>query len=107
MTVAESFENMISTFNSTAAGDMNKMFQWNITSDDAGKYALKIANGTCEFMKEGVDKADVTFTVSDTNWLALSEGKLTPMNAFMSGKLKLARDMMLSMKLQQLFSVKR
>src|SRR5258707_1327459 len=98
---------MIRTFKATAAGDMNKTFQWNVTGDDAGKYALKIANGTCEFINGGVDKADVTFTVSDTNWLALSEGKLAPMNAFMSGKLKLAGDMMLSMKLQQLFPAKR
>lgn len=107
MTIAESFDTMVGLFNPAAAGSMNKTLQWNITGDEAGKYALKIANGTCELIKGGVEKPDMTLTVADKDWLAIADGKLDAMNAFATGKLKLAGDMMLAMKVQQLFPVKR
>jgi putative sterol carrier protein len=107
MTVAETFDTMMTLFNPSAAGSTNKTFQWNITGDEAGKYALKVVDGTCELIAGGVERPDVTFTVADTDWLAIAEGKLDAMNAFSTGKLKLAGDMMLAMKVQQLFPVKR
>lgn len=107
MTVAESFQTMVSLFNPAAAGSMDKTFQWNITGEEAGKYALKVANGTCELIEGGVEKPNITFTVADQDWLAVVEGKLDAMNAFATGKLKLAGDMMLAMKIQQLFPIKR
>jgi putative sterol carrier protein len=107
MTVAESFETMATLFNASAAGNMKKTYQWNITGDEAGKFALQIADGTCTYIPGGVEKADITFTVADKDWLAITEGKLDPMNAFATGKLKLGGDMMLAMKLQQIFPIKR
>ncbi len=107
MTVAESFEQMPNVFNPAAAGGMNKTLQWNITGEQAGVWAFKIANGTGELIPGGVEKPDVTFTISDKDWLAITEGKLDAMNAFMTGKLKVAGDMMLAMKVPNLFPVKR
>lgn len=107
MTVAESFETMVTLFNPAAAGNMNKTLQWNVTGEDAGKYALKVADGKCELITGGVEKPDITFTVADKDWLAIAEGKLDAMSAFTTGKLKLAGDMMLAMKVQQLFPIKR
>lgn len=107
MTIAESFETMVTLFNPAAAGNMNKTLQWNITGEEAGKYALKVANGTCELITGGVEKPDIALTVADKDWLAIADGKLDAMNAFATGKLKLAGDMMLAMKVQQLFPVKR
>jgi putative sterol carrier protein len=107
MTVAESFEAMPSILNPAAAAGMNKVFQWNITGDEAGKWALQIANSEGKIIPGGVEKPDITFTVSDKDWLAISEGKLDPMNAFMTGKLKVAGDMMLAMKVPNLFPTRR
>jgi putative sterol carrier protein len=107
MTIAESFEQMPSVFNPAAASGMNKTLQWNITGEQAGVYAAKIANQTIEMFPGGVEKPDITFTVSDKDWLAITEGKLDAMNAFMTGKLKIAGDMMLAMKVPNLFPVKR
>jgi putative sterol carrier protein len=107
MTIAESFETMVSLFNPATAGSMKKTFQWNVTGEEAGKYALAVADGKCELIPGGVEKADITFTVADKDWLAIGEGKLDAMNAFATGKLKLAGDMMLAMKLQQIFPIKR
>ena len=107
MTIAELFEQMPSVFNPAAAAGMNKIFQWNITGDEAGVWAFKINNGQGEVIPGGVEKPDVTFTISDKDWLAITEGKLDGMNAFMTGKLKVSGDMMLAMKLQNLFPTRR
>ena len=105
MTIAEAFDTMVTIFNPAAAGSMNKTLQWNITGEEAGVYALKIANGTCELIKGGVEKPDMTLTVADKDWLGIATGQLNAMTAFTGGKLKIAGDMMLAMKLQQLFPV--
>ena len=107
MTIAEIFEAMPSVFNPAAAAGMTKTLQWNITGDQAGKWAFKIVNGQGEVIPGGVEKPDVTFTVSDKDWLAITEGKLDAMNAFMTGKLKVTGDMMLAMKVPNLFPTRR
>jgi putative sterol carrier protein len=107
MTVAEIFEQMPGVMNPAAAAGLNKTFQWNITGDEAGKWAFRVANGAGEVIPGGVEKPDVTFTVSDKDWIAVTEGKLDAMNAFMTGKLRVTGDMMLAMKLQQLFPANR
>jgi putative sterol carrier protein len=103
MTVAETFQTMTTLFNPAAASDMNKTFQWNISGDEAGVYALKIENGTCELVTGGVEKPDVTFTLKDQDWLSMAEGKLDPQSAFFSGKLKVTGDIGLALRVPQIF----
>ena len=107
MTVAESFEQMPGVFNPAAAAGMTKTLQWNITGDQAGVWAFQIINGEGTLVPGGVEKPDITFTVSDNDWLSITEGKLDAMNAFMTGKLKVAGDMMLAMKVPALFPTQR
>lgn len=104
MTVDESFETMKTLFNPSAAAGMNKTIQWDISGEQAGKWAFKIANQTCELIKGDLPaKPDLTMIMSDQTWLAIADGKLDPMNAFMTGKVKTAGDMMLAMKVAQVF----
>ena len=103
MTIAEVFETMPGRFNSTAAAGMTKTLQWNITGDETGVWAFQIVNGVGQLIPGGLEKPDVTFTVSGKDWAAIAEGKLDGMKAFMTGKLKVTGDMMLAMKMSQLF----
>ena len=107
MTVAEIFQQYITYFNPAAAAGITKTFQFNITGDEAGKWALKVDNGVSELVPGGVEKPDVTFTISDKDFIAMSEGKLDPQSAFFSGRLKVAGDIGLALKLQQLFPIPR
>ena len=107
MTVAESFEALASVFNPAAAAGMTETFQWNITGDEAGVWAFKIVNGVGELIPGGVEKPDVTFTLSDKDWLAIAEGKLDPQSAFFSGQLKVAGDIGLALRVPQLFPTPR
>jgi putative sterol carrier protein len=102
MTMAELFEAMPARLNTAAAAKVNKTVQWNITGDDPGVWAIHINDGAARLIPDGVEKPDVTFTVTNNDWLTIAEGKLNPMNAFMTGKLKIAGDMGLAMKVPQL-----
>jgi putative sterol carrier protein len=102
MTMTELFEAMPARLNTAAAAGLNKTIQWNITGDDAGVWAIEIINSAGRLIPGGVEKPDVTFTVNSKDWLAMAEGKLNAMNAVMMGKLKVAGDMGLAMRVPQL-----
>lgn len=105
MTVAELFESMPGRFNGAEAAGLTKTLQWNITGDEAGIWAFQIAEGVGQLIPGGVEKPDTTFTTSGKTWIAIAEGKQDAMKAFMTGKLKVAGDMMLAMKVPQIFPV--
>lgn len=69
---------------------------------DFGDDGCVFASGT-EATTEDND-ADCTISVSKDDFIALAEGNLDPMMAFMSGKLKVAGDMSVAMGLQSIFS---
>ena len=103
MTVAEIFETMKTLFNPAAAAGLNKTIQWNISGEESGKWAFKIQDQTCELVTGGVEKPDLTMSMSDKDWISITEGKLDPMQAFMAGKVKTAGDVMLAMRVNNLF----
>lgn len=103
MTVAETFEIMKSVFNPAAAKGLNKTYQWDISGEEAGKWAVRIVNQTCEIIPGGVEKPDITLILSDKDWLAIAKRELDPMKAFTSGKVKVTGDMMLALRIPQLF----
>ena len=103
MTVAELFEAMTGRFDSAAAAGMTKTFQWNITGDEAGVWAFQVINGVGQLIPGGVENPDTTVTTSSKDWIAIAEGRQDAMKAFMTGKLKVAGNMMLAMKVPHLF----
>ena len=48
-------------------------------------------------------EADCTISIKEEDFIKLVGGKLNPMMAFMSGKIKVAGDMSVAMKLQSFF----
>lgn len=103
MTISELFELMPSRLNAEAASGMTKTIQWNITGEENGVWAFQIDNGAGRTIPGGIENPDITFTVSEKNWLAIAEGRLDSMKAFMTGKLKVKGDMTIAVKLPQLF----
>ncbi|MBM7845185.1 SCP2 sterol-binding domain-containing protein [Herpetosiphon giganteus] len=105
MTIDELFKTMPSRFNTAAAAGLNKTIQWNIVGEESGTWAFQIVGGEGHLIPNGVENPDVTFTTSAKDWIAIAEGKLDSMKAFMAGKLKVDGDMMLAMKMPQFFPV--
>ncbi len=82
------------------------IFQWNITKDGAvaGTWTADLKNGSGSIYEGAAkEKAGCTLTLSDDDLVALVNGKMDAMKAFMGGKLKISGNMMLAQKLQVLF----
>jgi sterol carrier protein 2 len=82
---------------------INGVFCFKLKSGDKeGVWVVdaKNGNGSVAFNPSG--KGDVTISMEDENLVQLMTGKLNPQQAFFQGKLKIAGNMGLAMKLQQL-----
>lgn len=80
------------------AGGLDKSVKF-----DFGDAGSVFAHGTTAEVDSDKD-ADCTISVDKADFIALAEGNLDPMMAFMSGKLKVAGDMSVAMGLQNIFS---
>jgi putative sterol carrier protein len=105
MTVDELFEALPTRFQESAAVGLTKSIQWNITGAESGVWAFEIIDGVGRVVPGGVENPDITFTVTDTIWVAIAEGRQDATKAFMTGKLTVSGDMMLALKVPDLFPV--
>ena len=97
-------DGMAAAFLPAKAGAQSAVIQYDITA--AGKthtFQLKVANGKCEVVRGSGGPARVTLTLALPDFLRLVTNKLNGMQAFMSGKLKLAGDMMFAQVMQGWF----
>jgi len=67
---------------------------------DFGGEGVIMLDGAASQVTEADGDADTTIKVSWEDWQALGDGRLDPMTAFMSGKLKVEGDMSNAMQLQ-------
>jgi len=71
---------------------------------DFGAVGKLLIDGAAGKVSNTDGEADATVTVDFEDFKKLAQGALDPMMAYMSGKLKVAGDMGVAMKLQALFS---
>ena len=100
--VANVVETMKAKFNPAAAAGLDLVFGFNITDEDK-HYALHVKDGTCELEEGENPDANVTLVMDSETLKGIVSGETDGMQAFMGGKLKVEGDMMLSMKLSELF----
>jgi len=105
MTPREVFEQKLpGSLNKEKADKIGGTFQFKITGDDGGEWYIDLSKDS-DWISEGtMDAAKCTVTVSDADWIAIIDGSLNAQMAFMSGKLKVAGDMSLALKIQTLLS---
>jgi len=80
----------------------NAVYQFVLEGENGGDYYITFTDGAGELNEGLAEKSDITLIAKVKDFVALTEGKLSPMMAFMSGKLKIKGDMSLAMKLQGL-----
>lgn len=101
--VADTINNMKSKFNASAAAGLDLVFQFNI--EDGENYALIVKDGTCDVQAGDNANANVTLIMDSATLAGIASGETDGMQAFMGGKLRAEGDMMLAMKLAELFPV--
>jgi len=90
--------------NPEKATSVNAVYQFNITGDDGGEWALDLTKDS-DWVSDGThDDADCVVTMKDGDFVDMWTGKLAGPQAFMMGKLKIKGDMGLAMKLTQIIS---
>lgn len=78
------------------------ILQFNVTGDGGGNWHIEMKGAEGGGVKEGShDAPTTTFTVDSADWLSVVQRKSDPQMLFMSGKLKVAGDMSLAMRLGQ------
>jgi putative sterol carrier protein len=107
MSTAESvqqiFSEMPNRLNPQAAQGLDCVIQYDLTGDGGGQYHSKIKDGAATITPGAAASPNMTITMNAQDFVDMTSGKLDGMSAFMSGKLRIAGDMGLAMKLQSLF----
>lgn len=103
MSVSEIFQGMQSKFNAGAAAGLDLVFQFNI--EDGENYYLVVNDGTCAAHAGESDGPNVVLTMDTATLAGVMSGETDGMQAFMAGKLRAEGDMMLALKLGELFPV--
>ena len=101
--VKEIFSQMPANINPDAAKGMNSVIQFNLTGDGGGNWHVIIKDGTAAVNEGTHASPNMTMTIAAQDYVDMISGKLNGQMAFMSGKLKIAGDMGLAMKMQSLF----
>ena len=103
MTVKEIFETKIPEGlkeRAEKANKINSVYAFCITGDDGGDWIVDLTKPDGGEVRAGKEEAQCTITVADSDFVDIVTGKLNGQMAFMAGKLKVAGDMGLAMKLQ-------
>lgn len=82
--------------------DTKALIQFNISGPEGGNWVIDLKDESMG-VREGDEDANCTFSATDVNFLKLINKEIKPEMAIMTGKLKLSGDVMLAMKLANLF----
>lgn len=101
--LANVFDDMKGRFNSSAAGDLDAVFQYQI--EDGVPYYVVINDGTCETAQGEHDDPTVTLMMDSETLQEVLSGETDGMQAFMAGRIRADGDIMLATRLTALFPV--
>ena len=103
-TCRELLQMMPMGFKADAAGDLNAVYQFEVSGKEDFVGHLKIAEGTCTYQDGPAEDPDVIIRTPADVWLAIATGDLDGQEAFMAGKYTVEGDLGLMLKLKSLFS---
>ena len=97
------FPDMAAGFIPEKADGINAVILFDLSGDNGGQFWIRVADGAAESGEGAVEDPAMTLKASADDWFAVSTGQMNPMQAFMTGKIKILGDMSLAMRMQTMF----
>jgi len=98
------FDGMKQNFAADRAHGVHARYQFDLSGPNGGLWWIEVNDAHCRFGRGRIDQPGVTFITSDRDWVALSNGTLSGLWAFVSGRLKIHGDQKLARELDDLFN---
>jgi len=107
LTVSQLMEKMPGAFIPEKAQGVNAVVHFKFTGAEAGDWNATIKDGKVAVAQGApAGQANMTLTSDSQDYVKIFTGELDGMQAFMQGKIKLAGDLNLAMKLMQMFKIR-
>ena len=106
LTISDLMSKMPAAFIPEKAAGLDAIIQFNFTGGEPGAWYAAIKNGKVDVTQGTHASPKMTLTADSADYVKIFTGELDGMQAFMQGKLKLAGDLNLAMKLTQMFKIK-
>ena len=106
ITVTELMEKMPDAFIPEKAQGVDAVIQFKFTGAEAGDWNATIKDGKVNVTPGTHPSPKMTLTADSDDYVKIITGELDGMQAFMQGKIKLAGDLNLAMKLMQMFKTR-
>lgn len=102
--VANLFPALVQRFDPKKAQGINSTIQFDLSGDNGGSYWFRIADDGAQSGEGAAENPRMTLKASADDFYNMLHGSLNPMQAFMTGKIKIQGDTSLAMKLMPLIN---
>lgn len=106
LTVVELMSKMPKAFLPEKAPGLDAVIQFKFTGAEAGDWYAAIKDGACTVEQGAHPSPKMTLSADSADYVKIFTGELDGMQAFMQGKIKLAGDLNLAMKLMTMFKIR-
>jgi putative sterol carrier protein len=100
----EIFAAMSNRFLPEQAGDLTATILFDLTGEGGGQWSLSVANGQATVAEGALPNPTLTLSAAASDYVSIINGDLSPMQAFMQGKVKVTGDASLAIKMQSWFA---
>jgi len=101
--VREIFEAMPGSFNKEAAKGLDAVYQFDLSGDGGGKWYVAVKDETCDVREGTYSAPNVTISMTASDYLDMINGQANGQMLFMTGRLRVAGDLGLAIRMQTLF----
>ncbi len=102
-TPEEVFAAMQEHYRPEQIGGLNAVFQFDLSGEGGGQWYAAINDGYLQVERGTAANPNVTFGAAANDYVAIANGELNALNAFMQGRVRVKGDMSLVMRMQSLF----
>ena len=102
-TASEAMEAVVGGADPSKLAGLDKVVMFDLAGEGGGQWTATIADGKIELVEGATAAPNTTFKMKAEHFLGIVNGKINPIAAFMQGRVRVAGDMSVAMKLQSLF----